>query len=151
MLRSHKLNKYRFNLLQRSNNNQLNNNNSRFFLSDFWDKRVHFFGASFRAIIFSLDRLCNERLFAPFVRLLSFNSVVKQKSAAAVRKKDRLRFQARTTDYCAVENSLPLPIFQVRPRHILVCHNGPIFQISLIYAFVGCPQSVRATVCTKSY
>ena len=58
-----------------------------FFLSDFLDKRVHFFGASFRAIIFSLDRLCNERLFAPFVRLLSFNSVVKQKSAAAVEKK----------------------------------------------------------------
>ena len=48
---------------------------------------MHFFGASFRAIIFSLDRLCNERLFAPFVRLLSFNSVVKQKSAAAVEKK----------------------------------------------------------------
>ena len=45
------------------------------------------FVASFRAIIFSLDRLCNERLFAPFVRLLSFNSVVKQKSAAAVEKR----------------------------------------------------------------
>ena len=53
---------------------------------------MHFLGASFRAIIFSLDRLCNERLFAPFVRLLSFNSVVKQKSAAAVEKKAESHF-----------------------------------------------------------
>ena len=82
--------------LERRKNNQLNNNNSHFSFRIFGTKECTFFGASFRAIIFSLDRLCNERLFAPFVRLLSFNSVVKQKSAAAVEKKDRLRFQAST-------------------------------------------------------
>ena len=84
---SHKLNKYRFNLTSNEQKEPTKQQQFAFFLSDFWDKRVHFFGASFRAIIFSLDRLCNERLFAPFVRLLSFNSVVKQKSAAAVEKK----------------------------------------------------------------
>ena len=27
-----------------------------------------------------------------------------------------------------------------------VCHTGHIFQISLIYAFIGCPQSVSTTI-----
>ena len=31
-----------------------------------------------------------------------------------------------------------------------VCHIGPIFQISLIYAFIGCPQSVVSTYASCS-
>ena len=42
--------------------------------------------------------------------------------------------------HCTAENSLPLPNFQAEAY--FVCHIGPIFQISLMYAFIGCPQSV---------
>ena len=36
----------------------------------------------------------------------------------------------------------PNPKFLGTAKAYLVCHIGPIFQISLIYAFIGCPQSV---------
>ena len=62
----------------------------------------------------------------------------------------------RTTDaqrgkslHCTAENSLSLPNFQVRPKHI--CHIGPIFQISLIQALIGCPQSVPLPTYARHY
>ena len=55
-------------------------------------------------------------------------------------------FLTRTTDaqrgnklHCKAENSLPLPKFLDTDKAYFVCHIGPIFQISLIYAFIGCP------------
>ena len=48
--------------------------------------------------------------------------------------------QRRNSIHCTAENSLPLPL----PN--FVCHIGPIFQISLIYAFIGCPLSVSLIV-----
>ena len=36
----------------------------------------------------------------------------------------------------------PTPKFLVTAEAYFVCHIGPNFQISLIYAFIGCPQSV---------
>ena len=36
----------------------------------------------------------------------------------------------------------PNPKFLGMAKAYFVCHIGPIFQISLIYAFIGCPQSV---------
>ena len=36
----------------------------------------------------------------------------------------------------------PNPKFLGTAEAYFVCHIGPIFQISLIYAFIGCPQSV---------
>ena len=36
----------------------------------------------------------------------------------------------------------PTPKFLGTAKAYFVCHIGPIFQISLIYAFIGCPQSV---------
>ena len=36
----------------------------------------------------------------------------------------------------------PTPKFLGTAKVYCVCHIGPIFQISLIYAFIGCPQSV---------
>ena len=36
----------------------------------------------------------------------------------------------------------PNPKFLGTAKAYFVCHIGPIFQISLIYAFIGCPQSV---------
>ena len=36
----------------------------------------------------------------------------------------------------------PTPKFLGTAEKYFVCHIGPIFQISLIYAFIGCPQSV---------
>ena len=40
----------------------------------------------------------------------------------------------------------PNPKFLGTAEAYFVCHIGPIFQISLIYAFIGCPQSVLQTV-----
>ena len=37
----------------------------------------------------------------------------------------------------------PTPKFLGMAAVYFVCHIGPIFQISLIYAFIGCPQSVN--------
>ena len=36
----------------------------------------------------------------------------------------------------------PNPKFLGTAEAYFVCHFGPIFQISLIYAFIGCPKSV---------
>ena len=36
----------------------------------------------------------------------------------------------------------PTPTFSDMAEAYFVCHVSPIFQISLIYAFIGCPQSV---------
>ena len=36
----------------------------------------------------------------------------------------------------------PNPKFLGTAKAYFVCHIGPIFQISLPYAFIGCPQSV---------
>ena len=38
--------------------------------------------------------------------------------------------------------STPNPKFLGTAKAYFVCHIGPNFQISLIYAFIGCPQSV---------
>ena len=37
------------------------------------------------------------------------------------------------------QKSTPTPKFLGTAKAYLVCHIGPIFQISLIYAFIGCP------------
>ena len=37
----------------------------------------------------------------------------------------------------------PNPKFLGMAEAYFVCHIGPIFQIDLIYAFIGCPQSVH--------
>ena len=54
--------------------------------------------------------------------------------------------QSRTTDaqresslHCTAENSFPLPDFFCSIEAHLICQISPIFQISLIYAFIGCP------------
>ena len=39
----------------------------------------------------------------------------------------------------------PTPKFLGTAETYFVCHIGPIFQISLIYAIIGCPQSVTTT------
>ena len=45
--------------------------------------------------------------------------------------------------------SAPTPKFLGKAKAYFVCHIGPDFQISLVYAFIGCPQSVCATMqCT---
>ena len=36
----------------------------------------------------------------------------------------------------------PNPKFLGTTEVYFVCHIGPIFQIALIYAFIGCPESV---------
>ena len=40
------------------------------------------------------------------------------------------------------QKSTPTPKFLGTAEAYYVCHIGPNFQISLIYAFIGCPQSV---------
>jgi hypothetical protein len=42
--------------------------------------------------------------------------------------------------------SNPNPKFLGTAEAYFVCHIGPSFQISLIYAFTGCPQSVPVTI-----
>ena len=42
--------------------------------------------------------------------------------------------------------STPTPKFLGTAQAFFVCHIGPNFQIYLIYAFIGCPQSVVAKV-----
>ena len=61
-----------------------------------------------------------------------------------------------TTDYVRPERKQPSlhgHRFTPTPK-CFVCHIGPALQISLIYAFIGCPQSVPATniqLCTRNY
>ena len=43
----------------------------------------------------------------------------------------------------------PNPKFLGTVKAYFVCHIGLIFQISLIYAFIGCPQSVSSTISEK--
>ena len=43
----------------------------------------------------------------------------------------------------------PNPKFLSMAAACFVCHIGPIFQISLIYAFIGCPQSVVIPIPTR--
>ena len=61
----------------------------------------------------------------------------------------------RDTDYGRPERKQPSlhgrkfnhnPKFLVTAEAYFVCHICPIFQISLIYAFIGCPQSVKREV-----
>ena len=61
---------------------------------------------------------------------------------------------AQTTDYGRPERKqpslhgrkfTPTPKFLGTAVEYFVCHTGPIFQISLIYVFIGCPQSVVQT------
>jgi hypothetical protein len=40
----------------------------------------------------------------------------------------------------------PNPKFLGTAEAYFVCHVGPIFQISLIYAFIGCPKSVSHSI-----
>ena len=40
----------------------------------------------------------------------------------------------------------PNPKFLGTAEAYFVCHINPIFQISLIYAFIGCPQSVVVAI-----
>ena len=58
----------------------------------------------------------------------------------------------QTTDYGRPERRQPSlhsqklnpnPKFLGTAEACFVCHIGPIFQISLIYDFIGCPQSVN--------
>ena len=53
---------------------------------------------------------------------------------------------SKTTDYGRPERKKPslhgrkfIPKFLGTAEAYFVCHFGPIFQISLIYAFIGCP------------
>ena len=63
--------------------------------------------------------------------------------------KDSLRHELRTPE--RKQPSLhgrkfnPNPNFLGMAGAYFVCHIGPIFQITLIYAFIGCPQSVILT------
>ena len=59
--------------------------------------------------------------------------------------KHRLRMPSKESLHCKAESSLPLPNFQVRLFVSHNCHISPIFQISLIYAFIGCSQSMAVT------
>ena len=61
----------------------------------------------------------------------------------------------KNTDYGRPERKLPslhgrkftpTPKFLGMAAAYFVYHIGPFFQISLIYAFIGCPQSVQATI-----
>ena len=45
----------------------------------------------------------------------------------------------------------PTPKFLGMLAAYFVCHIGPIFQISLIYAFIGCPQSVLLANIARFY
>ena len=40
--------------------------------------------------------------------------------------------------YCTAKNSIPIPFFGTTKAYF-VCDISPIFQTSLIYAFIGCP------------
>ena len=44
--------------------------------------------------------------------------------------------------------STPSPQFLGMAEAYFVSHIGPNFQISLIYAFIGCPQSMITTITT---
>ena len=64
-------------------------------------------------------------------------------SIVNIRHADVLQ-QTRTRDaqrgnslHCTDKNSLPLPNFQLWSKHIFSATSSPIFQISLIYAFIG--------------
>ena len=59
-----------------------------------------------------------------------------------------LMYLVTTTDYGRPERKkpslhgrkfTPTPKFLGTAKAYFVCHFGPIFQISLIYAFIGCP------------
>ena len=63
----------------------------------------------------------------------------------------KVYFLGQNTDYGRPERKQPSmhgrkfnpnPKFLGTAEAYFVCHIGPIFQISLIYAFIGCPQSV---------
>ena len=61
-------------------------------------------------------------------------------------------YHSRTTDaqrgnslHCTAENSIPIPNFQVWPKHILSATLAQSFRYFFIYAFIGCPQSVLLT------
>ena len=54
-----------------------------------------------------------------------------------------LRTPREEMAYTARPNFNPNPKFLGMAAAHFVCHIGPIFQISLIYAFIGCPQSVN--------
>ena len=45
----------------------------------------------------------------------------------------------------------PTPKFLSTAKAYFVCHIGPIFLISLIYAFIGCPQSVDMSIDYKTF
>ena len=48
------------------------------------------------------------------------------------------------------QKSTPIPKLLGTAEAYFVCHIGPIFQISLVYAFIGCLQSMRLMVlCIK--
>ena len=60
-----------------------------------------------------------------------------------------IRKLTKGTDYGRPERKQPSlhgRKFTSTPKDF-VCHIGPIFQISLIYAFIGCPQSVKKGIC----
>ena len=56
-------------------------------------------------------------------------------------------YRPRTTDtlrgnslHCMAENSIPIPNFKVRPKHILSTISAKIFRfLWFTYAFIGCP------------
>ena len=63
-------------------------------------------------------------------------------------------FRSGGTDYGRPERNqpsvhgrkfTPTPKFFGMAAAYFVCHIGPIFQVSLIYAFIGCPQFVLST------
>ena len=45
-----------------------------------------------------------------------------------------------------LRKSTPTPKFLGMAEAYFVCHIGPSFEISLIYAFIGCPQSVGVMI-----
>ena len=71
-----------------------------------------------------------------------------------------LFYMPNTTDYGHPERKQPSlhgrkfnpnPKFLGMAAAYFVCHIGPFFQISLIYAFIGCLQSVPNTIAFNKY
>ena len=59
----------------------------------------------------------------------------------------------RTTDaqrgnslHCTAENSIPIPNFQVRPKHILCATSAQFFRYLWFMPYIGCPQSVPSSI-----
>ena len=75
-------------------------------------------------------RLKNEKRVS--ATICTFSQIISADYGRPERKQPSLHSQKIT----------PTPKFLGTAEAYFVCHIGPIFQISLIYPFIGCPQSV---------